>query len=583
MNEVPLRKAGLKSLKKRILVARRKVPADRVLRRCRVVNVFSGTSQPGDVAIVEGYIAGVGEGYKGREELDLEGRWVAPGLIDAHMHVESTMMLPSRLAGALLPRGTTTLVSDPHEIANVLGIEGIRLLIRDSESTPLDFYFMAPSCVPATTLETSGARLEASDLAQVKGEPRVLGLGEVMNYPGVVEGEERLLEKVLLFAEEIIDGHAPGLGGDDLQAYVAAGITSDHETYGLKEGLEKLQSGMMLFIREGSSAKNLEELLPLVKANNSRRFCLVSDDLHPYDLFNRGHLDHILRRAVEWGLDPFTAIQMASLNPAEHFGLRGRGAVAPGFHADIIVMDDLESFRVEKVFKDGVLVAEGGRTVRPPGDVSRGLESRKLNIAKGLSPESFRISSEGGSIRIMVLVPDQILTDERIEPPLIKDGWVIPDIERDILKLAVIERHRATGRLGLGMVRGFGLESGAICSSVSHDSHNVIALGTNDLDMFRAVSEVKEMGGGFVVVKGGKVTGRVQLEIGGLMSTRGINGLLEQLDRVKTAARSLGCKLEDPFTTLSFLALPVIPKLKLTDMGLVDVENFTLVPLFVRE
>ncbi|MBW2064136.1 MAG: adenine deaminase [Deltaproteobacteria bacterium] len=572
-----------KSLRKRILVARRKVPADTVLKRCRVVNVFSGTSQPGDVAIVGGYIAGVGEGYEGREELDLDGKWVVPGLIDAHMHVESTMMLPSRLAQVLFPHGTTALISDPHEIANVLGLEGIRLLIRDSESTPFGFYFMAPSCVPATPLETSGARLEASDLAQVKGEPRVLGLGEVMNYPGVLMGEERLLEKLLLFRDQTIDGHAPGLGGDDLQAYVTAGIRSDHETYGLREGLEKLQSGMMLFIREGSSAKNLEELLPLVKSNNSRRFCLVSDDLHPCDLFKRGHLDYIVRRAVEWGLDPFTAIQMATLNPAEYFGLRERGAVAPGFRADIIVIDNLESFRVEKVFKDGELVAEGGRAIWDPGDISRGLESKKLNIAQGLSPESFHISAEGGSIRIMELIPDQILTGERIEAPLVRDGSVIPDIERDILKLAVIERHRGTGRIGLGMVRGFGLNSGAVSSSVSHDSHNVIALGTNDPDMFRAVSEVKEMGGGIVVVKGEKVIGRVRLEIGGLMSAQGIDSLMEQLDSVKTAARSLGCKLKDPFMTLSFLALPVIPKLKLTDMGLVDVENSALVPLFVRE
>jgi len=574
---------GSDSLKKRIRVARKQVPADTVLKGCRLINVFSGDIQPADVAIADGYVAGVGEGYHGHQEFDLEGRWVAPGLIDGHMHIESTMMLPSRLAPALLARGTTAVISDPHEITNVMGIEGIRLMMRDSDSIPLDFFFMAPSCVPSTALETSGAKLEAADMASIKEEPRVLGLAEVMNYPGVLEGDEEVLQKLLLFEDEIIDGHAPGLRGEGLQGYVTAGIRSDHETFDPREGLEKLQSGMVVMIREGSTAKNLDSLLPLVTGANSRRFCLVSDDVHPSDLLRRGHVDHILRRAIALGLDPVTAVQMATLNPAEHFRLRDRGAVAPGFRADIVVIENLEDFRVEKVFKDGRLVAEGGTALWNPGPALQGFETGKLNVAEDLSPRDFRIRIQGRKARVIEIVPNQILTNVSVEGVKEQDGWAVPDVERDILKLAVVERHRGTGRIGLGMVRGFGLDSGAISSSVSHDSHNIIALGTNDQDIYRAVREVKEMGGGIAVVQDQRILAKVELEVGGLMSRQPLPSLVEKLDRVKREAMSLGCKLEDPVMVLSFLALPVIPKLKLTDLGLVDVEEFRLVPLFVKD
>lgn len=573
----------LESLRKRIRVARKQVPADTVLKGCRLINVFSGDIQPADVAIADGYVAGVGEGYPGHQQFDLEGRWIAPGLIDAHMHIESSMMLPSRLAPALLARGTTAVISDPHEISNVMGIEGIRLMIRDSGSVPLDFYFMAPSCVPATALETSGARLRAADLASIREEPRVLGLAEVMNYPGVLDGEEEVLQKLLLFEDEVIDGHAPGLRGESLQGYVTAGIRSDHETSDPREGLEKLQSGMVVMIREGSTAKSLEQLLPLVTEANSRRFCLVSDDVHPSDLFRRGHLDHILRRIIALGLDPVTAVQMATLNPAEHFGLRNCGAVAPGFRADIVVIEDLEDFRVGKVFKDGHLVAEGGTALWNPSTAApQGFEPTKLKAAEDLSPKDFRIRIQGRKVRVIEIIPNQILTDVSVESVKEQDGWAVPDIERDILKLAVVERHRGTGRIGLGMVRGFGLDSGAISSSISHDSHNIIALGTNDQDIYRAVREVKEMGGGIAVVRDQRILAKLELEVGGLMSRQPLPSLVAQLDRVKREATSLGCKLEDPVMVLSFLALPVIPKLKLTDLGLVDVEKFRFVPLFIE-
>lgn len=574
---------GVDALKKRIQAARKEIPSDVVLKGCRVVDVFSGTIQSGDVAIADSHIVGIGEGYQGHEVLKLDGRWVAPGLIEAHMHIESSMMLPSRLAQALLCRGTTAAISDPHEIANVMGIAGILLMLKDSESIPFDFYFMAPSCVPATPLESSGARLEVSTLDRLKAIPRVLGLAEVMNYAGVLNGEKEVLEKLLLFGDKIIDGHAPGLKGDDLQAYVVAGIRSDHETYGIQEGLEKLRSGMMIMIREGSSAKNLEELLPLVTTTNSRRFCLVSDDLHPMDLFRRGHLDYIVRRAISLGLDPVTAIQMTTLNPAEYFGLKGRGAVAPGYRADLVVIDDLTGFRAEKVFKDGDLVANNGEVIWRPKDALPGFRPAKLNIAGNLSPEDFRIRSEGKKIRVIEVIPNQILTDVSVEAVMSKDGWVLTDTDRDILKLAVVERHVATGRIGLGMVRGFGLRSGAICSSISHDSHNLVVLGTNDRDMCRAVFEVRDMGGGIAVVEDMRVIARMRLEIGGLMSREPLDSLVRELDHVKKGAVSLGCKLSDPFMVLSFLALPVIPKLKLTDMGLVDAEEFRLVPLFLED
>ncbi|UCF57140.1 MAG: adenine deaminase [Deltaproteobacteria bacterium] len=570
------------ALKKRILAARREIPADLVLKKGRVVNVFSGTIQEWDVAVYDGFIVGLGTEYHGREEIDAKGKWVIPGLIDGHIHIESSMLLPSSLAAALLPHGTTTIISDPHEIANVMGIEGIRFMLRESESLPFDIFFMAPSCVPTTRLETSGAQLSASDLTELKNEPRILGLAEMMNFPGVLTSIPEVLEKLTLFQDKIIDGHSPSLMGHDLQAYLTAGIRSDHETCDRKEGMEKVNSGMMLMIREGTSAKNLEDLLPLVTPENARRFCFVSDDLHPQDIRERGHLNFIIKKAIDLGLNAVSAVQMATLNPAEYFGLKDRGTVAPGYRADLAVLGDLERFAVERVYKNGQLVVDNGELINFPHEDKELVELRSMNISP-LTPESFRISHQGKKIRVIELIPGQVLTGVRYENMKSENGWVVSDIEADVLKLAVVERHKATGRIGLGLVRGFGLKQGALASSIAHDSHNVITVGVNDRDLFRSVEEVRAMGGGIAVTSDGKILARTPLEVAGLMSREPLEKLVEQLSEVNRAASFLGCAIPEPFMSLSFLALPVIPELKLTDMGLVDVKKFSLVPLFVDD
>ncbi len=567
-------------MQQRIKAARRQIPSDLVLKKGRVVDVFSGEILEGDVAIHQGVIVGVGEGYAGRQEEDVKGRIIAPGLIDGHMHIESTMLLPSRLAAALLVRGTTAIVSDPHELANVMGLEGIRFMLRESEALPLDVFFMAPSCVPATPLETSGASLDREDLATLREEPRILGLAEMMNYPAVLGGDAKVLEKLWLFRGKVIDGHAPSLVGYNLQAYCSAGVQSDHETSDLQEAEEKLHAGMKIMIREGTSAKNLEALLPLVNQKNSRRFCLVTDDLHPEDLIEKGHLDHVLRKAVRSGLDPLTALQMVTLNPAEFFGLRDRGAVAPGYRADLVVMDNLESFSAERVYKDGRLAAFDGKSVRFPQTKEEDLPFWPIKTPS-LSPESFRIRKQSARARVIEVIPGQILTGVRTEDVLSVNGWVLSDVQRDILKLMVVERHKSTGNIGRGLVHGFGLQRGALASSVAHDSHNVIAVGADDIDLFNAVEGIRRMGGGLVVAEGGRILAGVALEIGGLMSKEPLESLSTQLKALSRAAKSLGCILPEPFMALSFLGLPVIPELKLTDRGLVDVGLFAEVPLFV--
>lgn len=568
-------------LKKRIFAARGELPSDLVLKKGRVVNVFLGEIQEKDVAIYDGIVVGTGLGYNGRREVDLKGKWVVPGLIDGHIHIESSMLLPSELARALLVHGTTTIISDPHEIANVMGIAGVRFMLMESSSSPFDFFFMAPSCVPATNMETSGAELKATDLSELKDEPRVLGLAEMMNFPGVLAGDKEVLEKLMLYKDKILDGHCPFLKGHDLQAYLTAGIRSDHEATEPSEGLEKVGSGMMLMIREGTSAKNLEALLPLVKTGNSRRFCFVSDDLHAEDIQKRGHLNFMIKKAIQFGMDPVTAIQLATLNPAEYFGLKDRGAVAPGYCADIVVLDDLAGFEVAGVYKNGRVVVDQGELVNFPVTANRipDMDSGPLNIAP-LTPDSFRIPCHRGKARVIELVPGQIITRLCYEDVKSADGWVVADIESDVLKLCVVERHQASGRIGLGLVRGFGLKRGAIASSVAHDSHNVIAVGVSDEEILTAVEELKIMGGGLVVAMGNAILAKTVLRIGGLMSTKPLDPLVKELHEIKQASLSLGCSLEDPFMALSFLALPVIPEIKLTDMGLVDVNKFKIVPIF---
>ena len=608
-----------------IRCARGEEKADLLLKNGRVVNVFTGEVLQADVAVAGGLIVGVGEGYEAHETIDLGGRIVCPGFIDGHLHIESTMLTPYQFARAVVPRGTTAVVCDPHEIANVLGLAGIHYMLDASEELPLTVFAMASSCVPATHLETTGASLSADDLATLFDHPRVLGLAEMMNFPGVLFGVPDVLAKLeMAHARGVpIDGHSPGLTGHDLQAYVAAGIRSDHECTQLEEAREKLRAGMYLLIREGTTEHNLAELLPVVTPDNARRCILVSDDRHPADLMDEGHMDYSIRLAVRQGLNPVTAIQMVTLNAAERFRLWDRGAVAPGYRADLAILDNLENLNVEMVFSGGRLVAENGEMlpVRPPEAVAapplrlctvpcvpgpqpwvlehrtgpfgtvpqdqgdQGLDtvqcSGRASVKVDWEGLSLAIPIEGDRVRVIGVVEGQIVTEPLELPMKRESGLAVADVERDILKLAVIERHHATGNVGLGFVKGMGLRRGALASTVAHDSHNLIVVGTNDADMTAAARAVAKMGGGLAAVSDGQVVGQLPLPVAGLMSEEPLETVRHAMDGLLAAAHDLGSPLHNPFMTLSFLALPVIPTLKLTDKGLVDVNKFDFVPLFV--
>ena len=567
-------------LRELIRVARGEQPPDLVIKGGRVLNLFTGEIIRADVAITDGRIAGVGS-YDGPAVIDAGGDYISPGFMDAHMHLESTLLSPAELARAVLSTGTTAIMADPHEIANVLGIEGIRFLLEASKGLPVDIYFLLPSCVPATGLETAGACLSAADLKPLRRDRRVLGLAEMMNYPGVLAGSGPILEKLDAFRSRICDGHAPLLSGRDLNAYIASGIRSDHECTGREEAREKLRLGMHIMIREGTQAKNLKELIPLVDAQNNRHFSLVTDDLHPHDLLAKGHLDHLVDMAVDGGMDPLEAIRMVSLNTAAYFGLRDVGAVAPGYRADLLILSSLAPVRVRSVIKGGERVFDEGvftgREMRAAGARCLGA----MNI-RPFGPEAFRVPAAGERIRVIGLVPDQILTRQIIVEATHRDGMVVSDPRRDILKLVVVERHRATGRIGVGFVQGFGLKEGALASSVSHDSHNIIAVGCDDGDLYRAVKAVEEMQGGLAAVRNGEVLAKLPLPIAGLMSDRPLDEVARGWQELRRVARAFGSIPEEPFMVLSFLALPVIPELKLTDHGLVDVNRFEHVPLFAE-
>ena len=562
------------NLKELISVARGDAPADLLLKNARIVNTFIGEIEQGDVAIYADRIAGIGDYDKAREVTDLEGAFLAPGLINGHTHVESSMLHPARYAQAVVPRGTLAVVTDLHEIANVCGSRGIRFVTDLARQLPLDMLFMAPSCVPATNLETSGAKIGSREVKRILGHPRIIGLGEMMNFPGVVTGDEEVLKKISAAKGKVIDGHAPGLTGKELNAYLSAGVLSDHESTTPEEGKEKLRRGMHLMIREGSSEKNLDALLPLVTDNTYKRCFFVVDDRGCADLLREGDIDAVVRKAISRGLDPVRAIQMATINPAEYFRLHDRGAIAPGYMANFITITDLTKLEIDAVFYRGKPVGKQGKPLFLPPPVTP--ELRDTVRIKSPTAKSLKIAATGETYPVIEIIPGQIVTRKAVENVKVVDGAVVSDADRDILKLVVVERHRASGNIGVGLVKGFGLKKGALASSVAHDSHNIIAVGVDDLDILKAIDEINTLQGGLVVCANLEVLASLPLPIAGLLSPEPLEVVVSQYEKVEQSAASLGGLPPSPFAILFFLALPVIPELRLTDLGLVDVTEFKL-------
>ena len=558
-------------LARRLAVARGDEPADTVVRGGKVLSVFTREWLEVDVAIADGSIAGLGD-YDGRDTIDANGRWVVPGFVDAHVHVESSKTLVDEFARLVLPLGTTAVVADPHEIANVLGTDGVHWLLDVCGGLPLDVFFMASSCVPASSFESPRRPFSPGDLEGLLRRRRVIGLAEMMNFPGVVSGDEHELAKLALPGARHVDGHAPGVVGRTLNAYAAAGIYSDHEAFTIEEGRERLRAGMWLLIREASAARNLQALIPLAREYGPHRIAFCTDDREPEHISDDGHINTMVRDAVAAGIPPEDALAMATLNPATWHGLDRLGAIAPGYQADLLLLPELESFVPETVLKRGRPVGEIER-VEVPEWVKHTVRIRHV------AARDFAIPWDGGEARVIGVIPDQIVTEGLVEEPAVMDGHAVADPERGLAKIAVVERHLGTGRHAVGLVRGFGLRSGALASTFSHDAHNIVVVGMDDQDMARAIARLTEIGGGVVVVEDRGVRAELPLPIAGLISDAPLGKVVEASRGCIEAAARLGCTLPSPFQTMAFLALSVIPSLKITDHGLVDVDRFELVPL----
>ena len=569
----------MRNLQQKLAIARGEQPAELLFKNARLVNVLSGEIHPANVAVDDGRVVGFGD-YKARRVINLRGSYLAPSLIDGHFHVESSMLTAPEFARAVVPHGTGAVVIDPHEYANVLGLDGIRYVLESSKKLPLDFFIMLPSCVPATPLETAGARITADDLRLMIHDERIAGVAELMNFPGVYLGAKSELAKIDAGKGKCVDGHAPGLRGKNLNAYVLAGVRSDHESVEVGEAKEKLRLGMHVLLREGSTERNLAALLPLINSHNAQNCSFATDDKLAGDLVNEGHIDHCVRKAIRLGLPPISALQIATINPARHYRLQNLGAIAPRFWADFVVFDDLKKFSIRQVYKKGVLVAEDGRYLgRTPAKI--GLPRSTMNLR--YQPGDFRVRAGGGKkIKVIEIVPQQIVTRTAIVTPKVEDGEVVADTRRDILKLVVVERHRATGNVGVGFVRGFKLKTGALASTVAHDAHNVVVVGATDGDILMAIDELARLQGGQVAVANGKVQARLGLPIAGLVSDRPLAEVIKGIEDLNVAARALGCELTAPFMTLSFLSLSPIPELKLTDQGLIDAVKMQRTELWVR-
>ena len=560
-------------LSRRLAVARGDEPADVVVRGGRVLSVFTREWLDVDVAVVDGWIAGLGD-YEGNEVVDASGQYVVPGFIDAHMHLESTKLLPDEFARLVLPLGTTAAILDPHELANVLGTDGVHWLLDECDGLPLDFYFMASSSIPASEFESPRRPLLAGDLEGLLRRRRVLGLAEMMNFPGVVQGDVGELEKLGLATGVHVDGHAPGVLGKQLNAYAAAGIRSDHEALTAEEGRERLRNGMWLLIREASMARNLQALLPLVHELGTNLIAFCTDDRDPDDIAENGHINGMVREAVASGVSPEDAIVLATTNPATWHQLWHLGAVAPGYQADLLLLPDLTTFRPELTLKSGRPVGEIPKTEVPEW-VKHSVRNRPV------SEVDLRIPWIDGKARAIGVVPDQVVTDSLEVEPAVDDGAAVADPEKGLAKIAVIERHLGTGRIGLGFVARTGLRAGALASTVAHDAHNIVVVGMNDTDMVQAVRRLGELGGGLVVVSGGEVTAELPLPVAGILADAPLADVIRGSLACNDAARALGWSGATPFLTMSFMALSVIPSLKITDRGLVDVDRFELVPLRV--
>ena len=571
-------------LKRRISAGRGDALADLVLKNARIVNVFTDEIDTADIAISGNSIVGVGA-YHGRKEVDLHGKYVCPGLIDGHIHIESSMLCGPAFEQAVLPHGTTAVVTDPHEISNVAGLEGLDFMLETTKNLTLSVYFMLPSCVPATDLDESGAVLNAEQLRPYYGDPRVLGLAELMNAYGTVRCDPKILQKIRDCTEagKIVDGHAPLLSAKDLNAYIAAGVQSDHECSNIEEAMEKFRLGQYIMIREGTAAKNMEALMPLFREPYCSRCMLVTDDKHPGDLLQGGHIDYIIRKAITAGVDPVVAVRMGTLVPCQYFGLAHSGAVAPGYTADLIVLSDLEKFTVEQVYKKGKLVAQQGRMLHPAAlavDKARFARVFDSFNMDEVTPEQLQLKQTGTRQRVICLTPHALLTTEKIVPFCQPPGTA-PGVAgaQKLVKLAVFERHHRSGHVGLGFLGNYGLQCGAVASSIAHDSHNLIVAGTNDADMVLAGNTVRKNKGGLAFALNGQVVGELPLPVAGLMSTESAETVEEKLQALKAALKAHGISEDiDAFMSLAFVSLPVIPKLRLNTYGIVDVDAQRIVP-----
>lgn len=553
-----------------IAVAAGREKADLVLKNAKYLNVFSNEFLCGDIAVANGLIAGVGK-YDGKTEIDVSGKLVLPGFIDAHIHLESSMVTPAEFAKAVVAHGTTTVITDPHEITNVMGIDGVEYMIQASQNLPIDVHFMMPSCVPATEIDESGAELDCKDIDLYLDNKKVLGLAEMMNYVGVINGDKNVLSKIVTSQahHKKIDGHAPELSGNDLNAYIAAGVYSDHECSTFENALEKLRKGQFIMIREGTAAHNLKALMPLLTQQYYSRCMFATDDRHPSDLLYGGHIDYIVKQALKNGADPIVALKTATHHAARYFLLNNKGAIASGYLADIVVVDNLEDFNVETVFKRGKLVFDGEVKDFSAPTVDEKLAEKCFDTfhLDSVTPSSFKVD---GKLGLIGLVGGELLTRNLGTADKI-------DVENDILKIACIERHKGTNHIGVGYVKGYSLKSGAVATSVAHDSHNIITVGCNDDDIAVAVNAIKDSKGGIAVVENGKIKALLELPIAGLMSDEPLTTVNEKLENAKSSAYELGAdKSIDPFMTLSFLSLPVIPSLRITTKGVFDAENWKM-------